>query len=331
MNKGATIAELKTLNPVPPPSPRKCATSLHCAIISKSELKNTKSNSKMFTMNLCDEDPTSFIKAVCFDSSLYDNFESMKTYHFTGFKIKKAMAAGNSHELHIDANTKFTESPFQFPMENIWFNISHILRHDADHVSSLNVKAKVIAIDESVTVGKYPDQKEKRDITLADETGQMTLVLWRQRAREINFKENDVISIQNAVTSIFNSKVNITSTSETIIKVVQELITVTTKKADVPKNTSITSLETTILATREFRTFLNCINCRCDIEHNAETFAESLITCTNCTTAFLYQSSKLRSECTVLLSASNQWFKAKTGVSRIYSISRKILLRNVQY
>jgi hypothetical protein len=82
----------------------------------------------------------------------------MKTYHFTGFKIKNAMAAGNFHE---HANTTFTESPFQFPTENLCFNISHILRHDADHVISLNVKAKVIAIDESVTVGKYPDQKEK--------------------------------------------------------------------------------------------------------------------------------------------------------------------------
>jgi ssDNA-binding replication factor A large subunit len=73
--------------------------------------------------------------------------------------------------------------------------------------------------------------KKKNEISLADERGQIKLVLWRQRAKEIKFKENDVISIQNAVTSIFNSKVNITSTWKTIIKVVQELITVTTNNS----------------------------------------------------------------------------------------------------
>ena len=36
---------------------------------------------------------------------------------------------------------------------------------------------------------------------LVDESGQITLVLWRQRAISVNFKEGDVLKIENVVTS----------------------------------------------------------------------------------------------------------------------------------
>jgi ssDNA-binding replication factor A large subunit len=68
-------------------------------------------------------------------------------------------------------------------------------------VRFLSITAKVISIEDVQTVGKYPDEKLKRDVLLADETGQVALVLWRQRAETIEFKEGDIIDIENAVTS----------------------------------------------------------------------------------------------------------------------------------
>lgn len=319
MEKEITIAELKTKNPNA--SPRKCTSVLKCLITSKSDIKIIKSKggdqTKMFFMMLSDEDPTSFIKAVCFDEAMYNTLQALKTYNISGFKLKTSLSPWNSYEVLIDSSTKFTPSSFQFPTESIYFNVDQILRHEADNVGCVNVKAiKVIAIDDVITVGKPPNEKEKRDVILADKTGQISLVLWRNVAKEITFNENDVISIKNAVTSNFNNKVNLSHSSLTTFDVLDEELTVPSKKEDMPtKATFISSMDTAILAIREFQILLKCINCKANInlqDHSKKT--DLLVTCQSCNTSFMSNTANITNECLLKL-ANDQWYKATTAVS----------------
>ena len=66
-------------------------------------------------------------------------------------------------------------------------------------------------------VGTFPDMKTKREISLADETGQIDLVLWRQRAEKVDFQAGDVLSLQNVVVSTFQQQTTITTSFETFL------------------------------------------------------------------------------------------------------------------
>jgi hypothetical protein len=65
----------------------------------------------------------------------------------------------------------------------------------------------VISVEDICIVGKHPNNIEKRDVELADESGVITMVLWRQCAENFEFKVNDVLRLENIVTTIFNNKV----------------------------------------------------------------------------------------------------------------------------
>ena len=65
-----------------------------------------------------------------------------------------------------------------------------------------------------------------RSITLADETGHIYLVLWRQRAEEVNFKAGDVLSLQNVVVSTFREQTTVTTSFETALNIVDKDIAV---------------------------------------------------------------------------------------------------------
>ena len=58
-------------------------------------------------------------------------------------------------------------------------------------------------VGEPCVVGTFPDNR-KRTVHLADETAQMELVLWRERAENVNFKEGDVVHLDNMVAYKFN-------------------------------------------------------------------------------------------------------------------------------
>jgi hypothetical protein len=180
-------------------SPRKSEKIAKCAVLTKSSLKETK-RGKMFSMTLCDQNTTSTIRAVCFQDVMFDKFEVTRTYDLKSFKIKKGMGSGNDVEMLITEETEVAESLIRFNIEIMWFKLSQIVRQHTQNIRFLNLKAKITSIEDLLTVGKYPDHKQKRDVHLADDTGQITLVLWRERAKTIHFKEGDVITIENAVT-----------------------------------------------------------------------------------------------------------------------------------
>lgn len=89
-NKMASIQDLKELPS--PQSPRKCSKKLTCAVLNKSLLRPTQ-NGEMFSLNLCDKDPSSTIKAVCFNGNMSHKFEPSKTYELQDYKLKKGFGS----------------------------------------------------------------------------------------------------------------------------------------------------------------------------------------------------------------------------------------------
>ena len=214
LSKPVTIADIKS-SPVPN-SPQRCAKKLTCAVLNKSPLRPIK-NGSMFSLNLSDKDPSSTIRAVCFNTDLFSNFETDVTYDLESFKVKKAFGNSSSLELLLDNDTKVSTAASQLKITDHTFNISQILRKETENIRFINLKAKVTSIGDSISVGTYPDNKSKRSIFLADNTGHIELVLWRERAETIQFKEGNVLSLQNVVLSTFNNQLSVTSTFETVI------------------------------------------------------------------------------------------------------------------
>lgn len=126
----------------------------------------------MFTLLLCDKTMSSTIKAACFYENRYNEFEVSSTYVLKDFKIKKM---GHFVEIHIDESTKVTRALEQFNITSQEFNLAQIVRGEAESTPYVNVKVKVAHIEEIEVVG--PDQIQKREIQIADETANSSLVL----------------------------------------------------------------------------------------------------------------------------------------------------------
>ena len=239
-------------------SPKKCDKVLRCAVLTKSQLKPTATGNQMFTMTLCDKDPSSTVKAVCFDESFFHQLLPLKTYIIKGFKMKRGFNA-ITMQIHINSEAQVELSKLQYRIEKQTFNISQIIRKETANVKTLNVKCKVLNIEEPTLVGKYPTQYQKRDVVCADSTGSITLVLWRERAANVEFQNNDIITIENATTSTFNNTINLTTTGETTISKIDdvELRSVQPETCAQKPTQVVTSLNTRILAVKEFRSNLS--------------------------------------------------------------------------
>lgn len=309
LNKPTTIDDIKS-SPVPN-SPQRCSKKLTCAVLNKSPLRLTK-NGSMFSLNLCDNQPSSTIRAVCFNKDMFPNFETNVTYDLESFKLKKAFGNSSSLELLLDRDTKVSTATSQLTVADHTFNISQILRNETENIRFINLKARVTSIGDPILVGTFPDNKTKRTIYLADNTGHIELVLWRERAENIEFGKGDVLSLQNVVLSTFNNQLSVTSSFETVITTLNEEMTVASTQHPLPKS-NVVSLETFIVAIKEFICTYTCIDCRKQIDPGA--YMESpTITCPTCSTMFLKESTQLSNHCMVRLN-NKQWFSANTGVS----------------
>ena len=90
--------------------------------------------------------------------------------------MKKGYGSSNQVELLIDEFTKVEKAEIQLKVSDFSFTISQILRGEAERGRFIKLKAKVVRIEDPVTVGIYPDNKKKREILLADSTGHINLV-----------------------------------------------------------------------------------------------------------------------------------------------------------
>ncbi len=215
---------IETIKSAPvPQSPWKSSQRLTCVVLNKSPVRQTRNDGSMFYMNLCGKDTSSTIRAVCFSEPMFSKFEQNKTYDINKFKVKKAYGKSTSNvELLIDNETHMSMSASQFALEDQSFTISQILRNETKNVRFIKLKAKVMTIDDAHIVGTYSDNKCKRIINLADPTGHIQLVLWRDRAENILFKHGDILSIENAVISNYGNTLTITTTLETTISVEED-------------------------------------------------------------------------------------------------------------
>lgn len=307
-----TIQEIKSkLSNILHSSPRKIAYTLRCAVLTKSELKTTSNGNNMFTMTLCDENPEHTIKAVSFHKDLYELLNPTETYIIKKFKAKNDV--GNKIQIHLDTGTEIERSATQIKIEKKTFNIAQILRKETSNITMLNIKCKIAFVDEPLLVGKVPNQFLKRDIICQDNTGQITLVLWRDRAKNFYFKSNEVISIENVVSSSFQNKINITSTQETIIKTINdeslEQLQVETQNAQ-PEEYMIKTFNSKIFSIKEFKVTTKCVNCHKWITVDDD----SIIECQACSAMFPLQHSNIHNECAFMLE-DKQYYTARTNVS----------------
>lgn len=266
----------------------------------------------MFTMMLCDENVASTIKAVCFYEDRYDEFEVSSTYVLEYFKIKKM---GATVEIHIEPTTKITKALTQFNIERHQFNLA--VRGETGDAPYVNITVKVIHVAEIEKVGA--DQIQKREIQIADESANSSLVLWRDSCETFSFEPGDVISVENATTSNFNNVVHLTMSPYTSIEKVQQDLNVVSAKVIEQTPPAITSVDTKITAIRGFKCHLKCIDCKLDIDVSEYTnvTTDSILTCPFCKTSFLAESSPLRNECDLLLTINKEWVTATSKVSVI--------------
>ena len=284
----------------------------------------------LFSMTLCDKDTSSTIRAVSFDENMYERFKTTATYDLKCFKVKKGFRNEEIEPL-ISREVEVNESLFQFAIEKTTFKVAQILRRETTNVRFFTLKAKVIFIDDATMVGKPPNEKLMREVQLGDETGFITLVLWRQRAEleSLMFKQDDVVVIENAVSSTFNKNVVLTTAEETSITISSEEIQFEVATEPLKKNSKVTSLETNIAGVKDFRCQWRCVNCRRDVDwvvpqaapinyastSSAEHAELGFVTCPTCSTYSQATPNKLKNDCKLLLSSNNQWFVVGTTVS----------------
>ena len=161
-------------------------------------------------------------------------------------------------------------------------------------------------------VGHYPDNKIKRIVHLADSTGHIDLVLWRDQAESINFEKGDVLMLENIVVSTFSNQISLTTTFERQMKVVSESMTVTSTEH--PK-CDVVPLTSSVLAIKEFACTYSCIDCKKEIDIGDCKDVE-VITCSTCSSMFLESCASVNNRCLVMLD-DRKWFKACTSVSNL--------------
>ena len=188
-----------------PSSPQKLTSPLRCSVLNKSPLKPTQ-RCKMLTLNIFDENPRSVVRAACFREDMFDSFQANTTYDIDNLKVMKAFENNNSCpvELLIDGESKVSRASEQVDFENIhmFYSVSQIV--GGETYRFINFRVKVMDVDDAVMVESYPDTKLKRSVQVADESGSVKLVLWRDKAENFSFTIGDILEVVSAVRSQFN-------------------------------------------------------------------------------------------------------------------------------
>ncbi|CAB4035103.1 Hypothetical predicted protein, partial [Paramuricea clavata] len=255
-----TVEEIK--KSVVPNSPRRSTSTLTCAVLNKSPIKPTR-NGSMFSLNLCDSDQSTTIRAVCFNEDIFSKIQSKKP-------------------------TIFSRSRLNNP--------------------------KVTAIDEPRVVGTYPQNKTKRSVQIADTTGEIELILWREWADVIAFEDGNVLNLENIVVSKFNGKLNLTTAFESSITILDEEMTVARPTKRPLSKSNIISMEASVRAIKEFISTFSCMSCRKQIDLADVQGIGGFISCPTCSCTFLKSALPPAQKCLILLSDNNEWFTAHTKV-----------------
>lgn len=154
------------------------------------------------------------------------------------------------------------------------------------NIRFIRLKAKVTCIDDLNVVGTYPDHKTKRNIHVVDHTGHIQLVLWRDRAENVQFSVGNVLGLQNVVVSNYGHTLNLSTTFVTgMKKFVEDMMVPAAAKRPLPKS-NVVSLESPILAIEEFSCSFSWIDYRNKVGFDAYN-ANVVIKCPACSSMFL--------------------------------------------
>ena len=136
--------------------------------------------------------------------------------------------ARTSPELIFDHESTILLTSSQLPVKGHHQDIVQLWRGETARGLErlLDLKAKVLQVKQPHVVSAYPHNKFKRSILLADQTGQIEMVFWRKRAENISFTDGDVLDLANMVVSKFNGQLQLTTTFESSIKVLDKELTI---------------------------------------------------------------------------------------------------------
>jgi hypothetical protein len=113
-----------------PGLPLRYSCPLVCVVLLKSPLKDiNEGRSKMFTMTVADKNTGSNIRAVCFNSKLYETMKPHKTYEISQFILKKGHGNKSTYkEIRLDETTHVKDARQQFTPKPFTYDIASILR-----------------------------------------------------------------------------------------------------------------------------------------------------------------------------------------------------------
>ena len=220
----------------------------------------------------------------------------------------------------VDSQSKIKKASKQLDFKDIraTYLVSEILRGDTGRF--INLKAKVIQVDDVEKVGERGDSVTKRSVQLADETGSVELVLWRQKADNFEFEIDDVLEIESVVASEFNGCKIVSSISETTISKLDEvdMNIAKTPKAPQRHKQNLSCISTHVLAVKDFKCSVVCFSCKKNIDLSPDADMKSLITC-SCPAKcmFVIETGVIKNNCSILL-PEKQWFSASTPVSILF-------------
>lgn len=124
----------------------------------------------------------------------------------------------------------------------------------------------------------------------------------------MNSNEGHVVNIENAVTSTFNNRIMVSTSAETRITVIDEEIHVevpTCLASPSKKQCPVISVDTNVLAYKNFRCQYRCINCRKNIDWvdpNIDVSNASVVLeCPHCSATFMECVAKVENECELMV------------------------------
>ena len=243
---------------------------------------------------------------------MYTKLETDQTYDLQDYKVKKAYKSQDSKEIQIDNFTRIRQSPQAFQLKNHNFKIAKILRGEATR--NICLKAKVIQVEDPQLVGTYPNTKIKRQVHIADNTGHITLDLWRETAQYFKFTTNDVLELKNMTVHQFNKQLTLTTTLETDITKIEGEMEVTLPKKPLSKP-NVVNVQSKVMAIKEFQSSHKCLGCNQALDISIDDC--QAIKCPTCSCTFLkFNNQEMDNHCKVLL--NNTWYSANASVSKIY-------------
>jgi ssDNA-binding replication factor A large subunit len=194
----------------------------------KTFTKKDGSEGSVARVRIADESSTAFVVFWADRMEDYNSLNAGEAYQFEGFAVKKNTFGNNTTlEFHANRASKITKSAQKIEIKVKKLKIGEVTETQLP----ISIEGRVKAIDEERQITlKDGTQTRNIKILIADETGSINMVAWREAVDDIKkFKPSDPIKVENvtAVKSRFNN-------DEMEIKIGKETRITKPQKSQVP-------------------------------------------------------------------------------------------------